>query len=610
MRLTRQRYNNFLNIDYICGLMLLKMKYKIYKVLIIIIVAIVFDLCFPACGDVEYDPQLLSVESIMREHPDSAMAVLEAMDPSSFSRDKDFAKYTLLSIRARHNNHLFYADSLMYMAEEWFMKHGSDEEKAQILYCIGNSFSSRDSFSAASGYYSRAVIFAENSGDPFLVAAIHNALGYSCRFQMDYEEALSHFTSSSELIKEIGNMQQYLIPKYQQIGMLNSLNRLDEAEIALKEASDVALSISDTVTIVRLASMEASVRSNNNPDEEQARRIYRDLLETYKRYNRGRIPESHYNTIGALCYQMNDLDSARLFFTASLRSRPPLETRLGVYSVMSSIEEREGNMEEALRYERLLVSLQDTLYNETKEAMIQTAERKYKNEYLQKSYDLLSERFYYQKFFIAVIILVFIGLILFIVRFYMRRLRNQKKNMEEALSYVDSIRDGYSELNERYELLKSDMKNRDAIGGKMVKILGNRMESLKALLEMASIYESRPSLFYAKFKEHIKVSPYTDGKWEKEIIEITNLSCNNLIERLGEDHPDLSLHELCYCSLICLGFSQQSIRTLYDHTNINSIYSLRTKIRAKLGISNSNRSLDNFFKEMLQEENISTPLSK
>lgn len=43
---------------------------------------------------------------------------------------------------------------------------------------------------------------------------------------------------------------------------------------------------------------------------------------------------------------------------------------------------------------------------------------------------------------------------------------------------------------------------------------------------------------------------------------------------------------------------------LYDHTNMNSIYSLRTRIRSKLGINSSGKSLDNYFNELMESRGI------
>ncbi len=132
-----------------------------------------------------------------------------------------------------------------------------------------------------------------------------------------------------------------------------------------------------------------------------------------------------------------------------------------------------------------------------------------------------------------------------------------------------------------------------------------RMDSLKELLEIASRYESRPALFYTKFKESVKVNSQYNRQWEDEVISIVNLSYGNIIEELKSTHPDLTVHELCYCCFVCLGFSPQAIRVLYDHTNLNSIYTVRSKIRSKLGLVNTSKSLDSYFEGLLAAKGLS-----
>ena len=206
-----------------------------------------------------------------------------------------------------------------------------------------------------------------------------------------------------------------------------------------------------------------------------------------------------------------------------------------------------------------------------------------------------------------VVVLIFIFLACSGYFIYKKRLKDQERRQEEAMNYVDSVRAGYSEISEKYESLKKELGQKTGISGEMARLLGKRMDGLKDLIEIASIYAGRPTQFYEKFKEYVKVSPVSNIKWEEDIISITNLFTGNLMSELHNGHPDLSRHEMCYCSLICLGFSQQSIRMLYDHTNMNSIYSLRTRIRSKLGISSSGKSLDNYFRDLMSSRGILRP---
>ena len=154
---------------------------------------------------------------------------------------------------------MYYGDSLMRIAEKYYEKNGSDREKFQILYNVGNSYSTQDSFPMAAEYYSKAEIYAKNLGDDHLVAAINNALGYCYAFQQDFEDALERFTIAVDLLKGSGESSQYLIPKYQQINMLMQLGRNEEALSAIYEAMPVAKQVNDTASVLKLSSSESAL---------------------------------------------------------------------------------------------------------------------------------------------------------------------------------------------------------------------------------------------------------------------------------------------------------------------------------------------------------------
>ena len=569
-----------------------------YSVLLYFIVS-AFVLC--SCGR-EYDAFLVNADSIISENPDSALTFLKTRPIESFSREKDRAYYALLVTRAKHNMGMYYGDSLMRFAEKYYETNGSDREKFQILYNVGNSYSTQDSFPIAAEYYSKAEIYARNLGDRHMVAAINNALGYCYSFQQDLDDALERFTVAADLLKEIDEPSQYLIPKYQQLNILIQLERKEEAMSAIYEAMPVAKQEKDTASVLKLSSAEAILLCEI--DSTRSLEAVDRLLKIYDKYNHGEVPESHYNILGLIYYRCGEDDKASYWLEKSIGSHPPLKVRLGVYYTLSRLNEERGDYEAALQNERQFSSLHDSLFNESKSSLIQAAEMKYRNEYLQNSYDILKIRHQNQRLLLLVVVLIFIFLACSGYFIYKKRLKDQERRQEEAMNYVDSVRAGYSEISEKYESLKKELGQKTGLSGEMARLLGKRMDGLKDLIEMASIYEGRPTQFYEKFKEYVKVSPVSNIKWEEDIISITNLFTGNLMSELHNGHPDLSRHEMCYCSL---GFSQQSIRMLYDHTNMNSIYSLRTRIRSKLGISSSGKSLDNYFRDLMSSRGILRP---
>ena len=110
-------------------------------------------LSISGCSDRSYNPELEHISSIVKSYPDSALSLIRSFDAEKLTSRKDKAYYAMVYTRAKHNcNCLTYGDSLMKVAEHWYMRHGTSNEKAMLLYCIGNSLTVKDSFPLASEY--------------------------------------------------------------------------------------------------------------------------------------------------------------------------------------------------------------------------------------------------------------------------------------------------------------------------------------------------------------------------------------------------------------------------------------------------------------------------
>lgn len=124
------------------------------------------------------------------------------------------------------------------------------------------------------------------------------------------------------------------------------------------------------------------------------------------------------------------------------------------------------------------------------------------------------------------------------------------------------------------------------------------MTSLKTLSEFAYLHgENAPKRFYKKFQEHILISKNRNDEFTAEILEVANILNNGLITYLEQNFPDITKHELSYCGLVALGFTPDSIRVLYNHTHLQSLYTIRFRIKSKLGLdhySHSSCNLEDF----------------
>ena len=268
---------------------------------------------------------------------------------------------------------------------------------------------------------------------------------------------------------------------------------------------------------------------------------------------------------------------------------------------MYRIEKLAKNYKKALEYKQLYIQNVDSINNIYHNNLTQFYERKHETEYLEKENTALRLIHRYESLsLILTIAIISIGFSI-VIGTHKRVLRKKNRKIAEYKRYVEEGNEHYAKLAEQYDEIRQNINMQDERSQMLFSLLGNRIKSLQQLLEWASLYEKNTDSFYRHFKEHIKVATGKNRELAEDVIAIANLSCHGIIDRLHEQYPALSLHELCYCGFICLGFSSESIRILYNHTNIYSIYTMRSKIRSKLGLVNQTQNLEKHILHLMKE---------
>ena len=155
--------------------------------------------------------------------------------------------------------------------------------------------------------------------------------------------------------------------------------------------------------------------------------------------------------------------------------------------------------------------------------------------------------------------------------------------------YVAQYETQHSLLQKQYNSLLNTIgvytKENGEQGFKLVEALQSRLQSIRTLAEYAYLYgEKSPHKFYSKFQEQMAISRRKNDNLSKEILEIADMLNNGFISYLKKQYPSMTMYDLAYCGLILLGFTHDSIRVIYNHTNIQSLYIIRSRIRTKMNI--------------------------
>lgn len=556
--------------------------------------------------DKSIDSSLDHAHELMLSHPDSSLFIIQNINRGKITTKKRKARYSLLYSQALDKNWIDVDnDSLIRYAVDYYKTRGNDTDRANAYYYQGIVYYNRGDVDKAMNSLVVASIYADKTDDHYIIGLIYNTIGNLYYEQCSFEEAERMYTVAIKAFSKTGNKQNILYALQSKGLSLVYLYKYQEASVSLQSALELAVELEDTNTLLDIVSslggLQAKMRDGSALN--QINKEY--LFQTYKCYTNNIIPDDHLPTIGYLYLKENRIDSARLFFKKYLDTRPAItEINRGIFAVLSTLEQQTGNYKRALNYESLFSYYTDSINLANKNILIQHLEKKFKTEYLQKSFDTLQAKRKYENiaFVLAItIIIIFIG-ILFVI--YKRTIVDRDRQIAENENYIKEVQTYYLVLQEKYDNLLTNAKEQD--NEKLQALLGildNRIQSLRSILDMASKYENDTTQFFRKFKEHVRVASGNNIELAKDVISLVNLSCYGIINHLKELYPTLTERELCYCGFICLGFSPDSIRVLYNHTNAYSIYTMRSKIRSKMGITYSTLNLEAFILKILDKLN-------
>lgn len=555
-----------------------------------------------ACGVPRHIKQQLDhAEAVMIDHPDSALKILNSMDRRVLATPEKKARHALLLSQALDKNYIDVDnDSLIGQAVHYYSRRGNDVERAKAHYYYavvkGNA--------AESGTAIKALLTAREhvvkTNDDRMKALIYTYLGNLYYEQFCFSDAAAAYSEAVDAFKNTGQTFYQLYAMRRKGVSLSLIDKKPEALTCLSEAKEIATQTNDVSSLLEIMASLGGVQVLSDSITLPSYKY--DLFKLYEKYTDGKIPVKHYPTIGYTYFLEKNLDSARWYYHNYYSQCPEITNfNVGIFAVMSKIEDMANNHKKALKYKQLYIQYSDSLNAIFQNNLLQYYEQRYTTENLEKEYTTLQLVHRYEIVSFALIAAIILIGCSILIRSHKRALRKKNRKIAEYKRYIEEGNEHYAKLADQYAEIKKNIHVQDERSQTLFALLGNRIKSLQQLLEWASVYEKNTDNFYKHFKEHIKVAAGKNRELSEDVIAIANLSCHGIIDHLQEKYRTLSLHELCYCGFICLGFSSESIRILYNHTNIYSIYTMRSKIRSKLGLTNQAENLENHILNLMKE---------
>lgn len=541
-------------------------RFNSSRINVIAIWGIVIALCLGCGCQRKVDTRLALAETIMEEHPDSALMVIESIDTTILSNPEDMALFSLLYTQALDKNHLNPTDEFMIgRAVDYFERHKDKNHLLKATYFLGRTQFLKESYSSAIVNFHKSLKLAEDLGDDFWA-------GMSCRgiadiYHLTYNPADEVIYAKKELaFLEKSGRQPYI--NY----ALNDLGIALYEEGQMQRVSEVCQQIADS-----------AIKYEDPYLQEAANRLNGLCLISEERFDEAyeifhKISQSPYVNqrdsllLGICLCGNNRMNEAESIVLSIKDNSQPLKN-----TVLSNIYEKKGDYKNALKEWIYVDSITDEiLKNGIRNINSTSLSEYYKFEKYKVSSELKASKLIFIVVFIFCLFII-VSLISGIVYFK----KKHSREMEEKIRFADALSENLIETkrdNENiHEILKLTLTDNLEIIDNFSNIIIHNPDSKNVRKKTADAV--------SRLIEDLSVRGEKVTMLERKV----DIAYDNLFTKFKEDLPCLKDADYLLYLFSILKFSNTTISVILKEDKIEAIYNRKRRLKDKIKTLDENK---------------------
>lgn len=530
-------------------------------------------------------------DSLMENHPDSALLLLENIDNTDTLLRADRAYYALLLTQAKDKNYIKHTtDSVMHKVVDYYDSGNNDILRMKAHYYLARVYQDMDSVSASVGEFLIALQLAEGVKDSDFICLSAANLGHFLKEHDLPDEADSYYQRAEEvaLSKKDSLYWAFILINRASIAIQKGKDYYEEAEQKLLKAFEYSES-NNNMSVKRAATNSLLFLYSNMERYDDAIQLGREYIYTQ--------PDSikkidAYLILGDAFYHLNQNDSANFYLKKSLLS-PNYHTKYWAYNLLSNMAAEKGLLFQSLQWkDSCLVydNLASTLSYPVK--TIKSLERMINQRYLIQYKSLAKWQWFAISFIVTILLL---SLIYFVYKRQKYRKRLIQLN-EERSSMKELFNNKLVEIQRLHELIgqcEGDKAKIYVLDRQLKTVYAERDNLLDKLIHALPVFKSL-TLMIERNKDEKGSKERIDIKlWGKIISELDDVT-NNFTIRLSDQFPMLKKDDIHFCCLLKMGFKYSDIACLCGRT-INMMYKRRDLVIERTELDASS-SLETFIK--------------
>ena len=580
-----------------------------------------------------FQPELAKAEAMMYRYPDSALHILQGIQPDIPSENEQYATWALLMTQAQYKNQIEQSDSLINIAYSYFTKHDNAQRKALALYYKGILRHESHHAEDALSFYLEAATEIEKTNDYQLGFLINSEVGLMYLYRKLNDYAMEYFEKAHHNA-ELSDNQTYIAFSFIYIARAFSQKKQYNKAIEYYEKAIKIGQVNNYPTILASAMNETSFLFLKTGENKKALQYAKDCIKIKK-------TDQRIFSLGDTYRYLKMYDSAYFYLNQACLS-PNIHTARSAYQALYYISQEEKDYKKAVEYSNKLWFYQDSIGKTDRNKALIEMQEKYDQQKIINENNLsqIKKDRIIRNVLIALIILSFI--IAITNYLYQRKIVSQKQEIsekEEKIRYFtmkihenetlinrnkmrieeltiqmegsleikeqwkeqNKIRQEIQQQNETLKLENNNLQNHISNYAQSLKEKSKELEAMEHLSKENQYLHKREAFLcnqlikQTELINKLKTTKYIDNKLWQEIKEKIDLLFDNYTKRLCHQIPSLTDGDIQICCLIKLRFSNGDIANMLaiSPTSVSKRkLRLKERIVQEIGSLGENQSLD------------------
>ena len=475
-------------------------------------------------------------------------------------------------------------------ARYYWERKGNSHKQALAYYYLGRKLKEEKLIKPAMKILLDAVKFCSEGNDIELLGFIYTYIAELYYEQYDFQLAKDKFLEAASYFEKAGNKRSKAFAKVNAAHMYAAMDSMQIAFAYMHQADSVLCALGDSSDLSTLY---------NNWGNIYAMQGKLDIAKAYLQKSIAYCPEEAvptYFALGGIYLEIDSIEQAEQYFE---KAKGPTEnpyTHTELYYHLSELEEKKGNINQALAYMRQYADSTEADILARKEINLQEVETLFdRKQMMYENAKLHQKSKSIRSYLIGSLFLLLLLSVLYVYRLGRKNrriiqltdeLQEQKSHLLEQQMALDSLSCQLKAVQQdNQEELRQKQSEYDQKAQEVEMLKQQYIQQRQYLLQESTIYKKIQKSVSTPNPDHKEL--LTDKDW-KALYKCIDTMYPSLSERLVLAGITPTEKKYCYLSFFQLDSKQEAFLL---NVNIDTPYKNRTRIRQKLKITGSEEKL-------------------